>query len=43
MVDRSRHKSRDVLRQYVREEDLFTDHGAEELLKPEDSKAENGR
>ena len=33
MADQSRHKSLDVLRQYVQEEDLFTDHSAEALLK----------
>ena len=40
MADQSRHKSLDVLRQYVQGEDLFADHSAEELLKPTDPKAE---
>ncbi len=43
MADHSRHKSLDVLRQYVREEDLFSDHSAEELLKPTSHKPENTR
>lgn len=34
MADRSRHKSLDMFRKYVPEEDLFADHSAEELLKP---------
>ncbi len=41
MADQSRHKSLDVLRQYVREEDLFVDHSAEQLLKPAAARAVN--
>ncbi|MEX2259814.1 MAG: hypothetical protein WD672_14000 [Woeseia sp.] len=33
MADQSRHKSLDVLPQYVRDEDLFTDHSAQSFLK----------
>jgi hypothetical protein len=32
MADQSRHKSLDVLREYVRNEELFEDHAAEGLL-----------
>ena len=34
MADQSRHKSLDVLREYVRNEERFEDHAAEGLLKP---------
>lgn len=34
MADQSRHKSLDVLRAYVRNEERFEDHAAEGLLKP---------
>lgn len=34
MADQSRHKSLDVLREYVRAEDRFDDHAAEGLLQP---------
>jgi len=34
MADQSRHKSLDVLREYVRAEDLFEDHAADRLLQP---------
>ena len=43
MANQSRHKSLDVLRRYVQEEDLFTDHSAEDLLKPTTDKSGNGR
>ena len=34
MADQSRHKSLDVLREYVRNEERFEDHAAEGLLEP---------
>ena len=34
MADQSRHKSLDVLREYVRNEERFEDHAAEGMLKP---------
>jgi site-specific recombinase XerD len=34
MADQSRHKSLDVLREYVRDEERFEDHAAEGLLEP---------
>jgi site-specific recombinase XerD len=34
MADQSRHKSLDVLREYVRAEDRFEDHAADKLLQP---------
>lgn len=34
MADQSRHKSLDVLREYVRNEERFEDHAAEGLLRP---------
>jgi hypothetical protein len=34
MADQSRHKSLDVLREYVRNEERFEDHAAEGLLNP---------
>jgi len=34
MADQSRHKSLDVLREYVRAEDRFEDHAADRLLRP---------
>jgi site-specific recombinase XerD len=34
MADQSRHKSLDVLREYVRNEDRFEDHAAEGMLQP---------
>jgi hypothetical protein len=34
MADQSRHKSLDVLREYVRNEERFEDHAAEGLLQP---------
>lgn len=42
MADQSRHKSLDVLRQYVQEEDLFNDHSAEALLKRTPDTSGNG-
>lgn len=33
MADQSRHRSLDVLRQYVKDEDLFVNNAGEELLK----------
>jgi integrase len=35
MADQSRHKSLDVLREYVRNEERFEDHAAEGLLQPQ--------
>src|SRR5579872_1219873 len=34
VADQSRHKSLDVLREYVRNEERFEDHAAEGLLQP---------
>ena len=34
MADQSRHKSLDVLREYVRNQERFDDHAAEGLLQP---------
>jgi len=35
MADQSRHKSLDVLREYVRNEERFDDHAADGLLGPD--------
>jgi integrase len=35
MADQSRHRSLDVLRQYVKDEDLFDDHAGADLLRDE--------
>jgi hypothetical protein len=43
MADQSRHKSLDVLRQYVQEEGIFVDHSGEELPKPSKLKPESTR
>lgn len=43
MADQSRHKSLDVLREYVGREDLFNDHSAEALLKATPPKPEKTR
>jgi len=34
MADQSRHKSLDVLREYIRNEERFEDHAAEGMLQP---------